>query len=161
MPMLHVRHIGKNELPKLLDLYQHLHEEGDAPLPPQGQLEALWGEIAANPMLYYFVGEVYGQLVCSCTLAIIPNLTRGARPYGLIENVVTHRDYRRRGFATQILRHALHVAWDQNCYKVMLLTGRKDEATLKFYEKAGFKCDVKTGFVAYPDGAGVHTYEPN
>lgn len=151
MPQLHVRHIDKKELPKLLDLYQHLHEGGDAPLLPQEQLEALWDGIVASPMLHYFVGESDGKLVSSCTLAIIPNLTRGARPYGLIENVVTHRDYRRRGLGTRMLQHALQVAWDNNCYKVMLLTGRKDEATFRFYEKAGFKRDVKTGFIAYPE----------
>jgi len=32
----------------------------------------------------------------------------------------------------------------------MLLTGREDEATLRFHERAGFKRSVKTDFVAYP-----------
>jgi hypothetical protein len=43
----------------------------------------------------------------------------------------------------------LHV-WEDGCYKVMLLTGRQDEATLRFYEKVGFRRGVKTGFVATP-----------
>lgn len=150
MSDIHIRLIEKDELPKLLELYEHLHEKGDAPLPPQEQLEPLWDRIVANPMLHYFVGETDGRMVASCTMAIVPNLTRGARPYGLIENVVTHRDYRKRGYGTRILQHALQVAWERGCYKVMLLTGRKDEATLRFYEKAGFKRDIKTGFIAYP-----------
>jgi hypothetical protein len=33
----------------------------------------------------------------------------------------------------------------------MLLTGRKQEETLRFYERAGFQRGVKTGFVAKPD----------
>jgi GNAT superfamily N-acetyltransferase len=151
MPEFRIRHVEKEELPALLDLYEHLHEEGDAPLPPHRQLEALWDEIVGNPMLHSFVGELAGKLVSCCTLAVIPILTRGARPYGLIENVVTHRDYRKRGFGTRVLQHALQIAWDHDCYKVMLLTSRKDEATLKFYERAGFERGVKTGFVAYRD----------
>jgi GNAT superfamily N-acetyltransferase len=89
-------------------------------------------------------------LVSSCTLTIIPNLTRGARPYGLIENVITDQGYRGRGFGTRLLRHALQVAWDRDCYKVMLLTGHKDEGVFRFYEGAGFRRGVKTGFIAYP-----------
>ena len=150
MSEFYVRLVRKDELVKLLELYIHLHEAGDAPLPPDDQLARLWNEIMDNPMLHYLVGEADGKLVSSCTLAIIPNLTRGARPYGLIENVVTHRDYRKRGFGTRTLQHALQIAWDCDCYKVMLLTGSKQESRLRFYEGAGFKRGVKTGFVAYP-----------
>jgi GNAT superfamily N-acetyltransferase len=81
-------------------------------------------------------------------LTIIPNLTRGAQPYGVIENVVTHPDFRRQGIGTRILQAALASAWERGCYKVMLMTGRKDEATLRFYQQAGFEAGVKTAFVA-------------
>ena len=97
------------------------------------------------------VAELNGSLVASCTLAIIPNLTRGARPYGLIENVVTHVAHRRKGIGTCLLRHALQIAWERNCYKVMLLTGSKSKGTLQFYEQAGFRKGVKTGFIAMPN----------
>jgi GNAT superfamily N-acetyltransferase len=142
-----IRLIKLYELPALLDLYRHLHAT-DAPRPEEETLERLWNEILNDPKLRYFVAEVEGQLVASCTLAIIPNLTRGARPYGVIENVVTHASYRRQGIGTQLLQHALQTAWAQKCYKVMLLTGSKQEATLHFYERAGFQRGVKTGFVA-------------
>jgi GNAT superfamily N-acetyltransferase len=149
VPEFYVRSIGREELPQLLELYKHLHEN-DVPLRMDHRLELLWDDILSNPLLHYLVGEIDGKLVSSCTLAIIPNLTRGARPYGLIENVVTRRDYQGRGFGTRMLRHALQIAWDSDCYKVMLLTGCRDEATLRFYEQAGFKRGVKTGFIAYP-----------
>ena len=77
-------------------------------------------------------------------------MTRGARPYGIIENVVTHPDDRRQGIGTLVLNYALNLAWQQDCYKVMLLTSSKREETLHFYERAGFKRGVKTGFIALP-----------
>ena len=82
-----IRLIDKGELDVLLELYEHLHAD-DAPLPSNQKLQSLWQRIIANPMLHYIVAELDGRLVASCTLAIVPNLTRGARPYGLIENVV-------------------------------------------------------------------------
>ena len=132
-----IREIKKIEIDKLLNLYTHLHRK-DVPLPEKSKLISIWEEITANPRLHYFVLEIDNELVSSCTLSIIPNLTRGGRPYGLIENVVTHAEYRRRGFGTSILQHALEVAWEHKCYKVMLLTGSKDPAILQFYEKTGF-----------------------
>ena len=143
------RTIRRDELPRLLELYRHLHPS-DPALSADGDISALWERICADPKLHYFGAEMDGTLVSACTLTIIPNLTRGAKPYGLVENVVTHPDYRRRGVATALMRHTLHFAWEQGCYKVMLLTGRKDPAVLRFYERAGFQGGVKTGFVAVP-----------
>jgi ribosomal protein S18 acetylase RimI-like enzyme len=76
-------------------------------------------------------------------LAITPDLTRGCRPYGLIENVVTHAAHRRRGYGRQVLAHALSDAGQHGCCKVMLMTGRKDEAIYRFYESLGFRRDSK------------------
>ncbi|MEM7127149.1 MAG: GNAT family N-acetyltransferase [Chloroflexota bacterium] len=74
---------------------------------------------------------------------------QSARPYGLVENVVTHPYFRKQGIGRGILRHALDAAWNTHCYKVTLLTGSKSDATLRFYEDAGFQKDIKTGFIAY------------
>jgi GNAT superfamily N-acetyltransferase len=141
------RVIHPHELTALLELYRHLHSV-DAPLPDSAELQHVWQTLLSDARMRCFVAATDPHLVASCTLAILPNLTRGARPYGLIENVVTHPDYRNQGIGTQLLQHALQTAWENNCYKVMLLTGSKLEETHRFYERAGFKKGLKTGFVA-------------
>ena len=85
-----------------------------------------------------------------CTLTVIPNLTRGCKPYGLIESVVTHAAHRNLGYGKAVLAHALSHAWSAGCYKVVLLTGRKSEATFNFYESAGFDRHEKQAFIAKP-----------
>ena len=91
------------------------------------------------------VGEVDSILAASCTLVVVPNLTRGGRSYALIENVVTHHDFRSRGFGKQLLLAASDAARQVGCYKVMLMTGSKKPETISFYLGAGFE-QTKTGF---------------
>lgn len=110
-------------------------------------IKELWKKIFYEPGRYFFVVEEDGLIVSSCTLMAIKNLTRSGKPFGFIENVVTHPDYRKRGYGTAILHKAVEVAKENNCYKVMLMTGRKEESVLRFYENAGFERGIKTGFI--------------
>lgn len=148
---MEIRQIGNHGLEELLALYQHLHDTDD-PLPEPAVVRAVWDRIQSDPSQCYLGAYVDGRLVSSCVLSIIPNLTRGCRSYGVIENVVTHRDYRRRGYGRSVLHAALDRAWDFDCYKVMLLTGRKTESIFRFYESAGFDRNTKQAFIAKPGG---------
>lgn len=145
---LSIRAAVDDDLEPLLVLYRQLHPD-DVSL-PLGEAAPLWKAMLNDKHLSIFVGSVGDHLVVTCTLVMVRNLTRGGRPYGLIENVVTDSEHRRRGHGTTILRNALEHAWRANCYKVMLLTGSKQEETLRFYQKAGFQLGIKTGFVAVP-----------
>ena len=130
----------------MLDLYKYLNPD-DPDLKGTDYITELWRNIFNDPERYYFVIKEDGRLVSTCTLAIIKNLTRSGRPFGLIENVVTHPEHRKKGYGTLVLRKAVEIARENNCYKVMLLTSQKDEPTLNFYEKAGFSRGEKTGFI--------------
>lgn len=146
-----IRLLATTELDALLALYAHLHEY-DAPLPERARVEEAWSALLEQTGNRVYGGFVDQVLVASCVLHILPNLTRSCRPYGLIENVVTHAAHRRRGHGTALLARALADAWAEDCYKVMLLTGRLDAGTFRFYESAGFDCQGKQAFVAKPTG---------
>lgn len=143
-----IRPIKQDEVHQLMELYKYLHQED----PELNLLEinSLWEQIYNDKNLHYLVADVEGRLVATCVLVLIPNLTRNASPFGIIENVVTHPDFQRKGYGSKLLRKSLDIAWERNCYKVMLLTGSKKAETLRFYENAGFQMGVKTGFIATP-----------
>jgi GNAT superfamily N-acetyltransferase len=142
---LNIRTANQNDLPALLELYRQLHPDDESvPLAvASSQLE----QLLRYPGSSILVGIRGDAPVATCTLIVIPNLTRGATPYALIENVVTDARHRKRGYGKLILEAAMAAAWRHGCYKVMLLTGSKDPATLRFYAEAGFE-QSKTGFQA-------------
>lgn len=146
---METRELKATDLNELLELYSHLHSEDD-PLPQRNMVEKVWNEIQENQHFKYFGVVINRKIVSSCTLTVIPNLTRGCRPYGVIENVVTHSHHRRKGYASNLMKHALNYAWYKDCYKVMLLTGRKAEEVYRFYESVGFDMYAKQAFLIKP-----------
>jgi len=150
-----IREATEADLEAIRTLNQHLHP--DDPALPCSDLRSSWQAMLANPAIHCLVVESSGQLIATCTLIIVPNLTRSARPYALIENVVTHADHRRKGVGTALLKAALDMAWSQGCYKVMLMTSSRKEETLRFYEQAGFARGLKTAFLARPTPGRQHT----
>ena len=142
-----VREIKENELNELLQLYLFLHEETVPEMTEH--LKNTWDTIIMDKNHHIIVNEVNGKIVSSCVCVIIPNLTRNIRPYAFIENVVTHKDYRGKGYATQCLNYAKEIAIKENCYKMTLLTGSKDDKTLSFYNNAGYNSADKTAFIQW------------
>lgn len=116
-----VREIKENELNELLTLYLHLHEESVPELTEH--LKHTWNTILQDTNHHIIVKEAEGKIVSSCVCVVIPNLTRGVRPYAFVENVVTHEAYRGKGYATECLNYAKELAEQAKCYKMMLLTG--------------------------------------
>ena len=142
-----IREAKEGDLLPLLELYLHLHEQR---VPEQNEhLTAVWQGILQDKNHHLIVCEENGKIVSSCVCVVILNLTRNARPYALIENVVTHPDYRQHGLASACLDYARQIAQKENCYKIMLLTGAKDEATLHIYRKAGYNSNDKTAFIQW------------
>lgn len=142
-----IREANENDLSQLLELYLNLHEKN---IPKDNKhLENTWKQIINDKNHHLIVCDIDGNIVSSCVCVIIPNLTRNVRPYAFIENVVTMKEHRNKGYATDCLNYAKNIAEKNNCYKMMLLTGSKEEHTLNFYKRAGYNCTDKTAFIQW------------
>ncbi len=80
------------------------------------------------------MSEADFRFVATCMLFTAPNLLRGGRQHGIIENIATHPDYEGRGHGRAVIAAALDEAWRQDCHHVMLQSGRADPRVHKFSE---------------------------
>ena len=142
------REAGPDDLEDVLRLYRQLQPED--PVLHDGSDAAAFARILSSPGLHLFVLEADGAVVATAYLNVIPNLTRSASPYAVIENVVVEKALRGTGLGKQIMARVLRAAWDAGCYKAMLLTGSRNPATHAFYEACGFSSDAKTAYLARP-----------
>lgn len=142
-----IREIQRSDLKGLLELYMQLH---DNPMPEESpELLEKWNRILDDKDHHIIVAEEDGRIVSSCVCVIIPNLTHEQRPYAFVENVITDEAYRGKGLATKCLEYAKDIAFKENCYKMMLLTGSKNPGTLDFYRNAGYNSEDKTAFIQW------------
>ncbi|MDP2560354.1 GNAT family N-acetyltransferase [Psychrobium sp. 1_MG-2023] len=106
-----------------------------------------WAEIINDEQTFIIVAEIDGLLASSCALTLNKSIANGARPYALIEHVITSNQFRRQGLSAKVLSFAIDLAWQKGCCKVMLLSGAQLSGAHAVYESVGFNADIEKGFV--------------
>jgi GNAT superfamily N-acetyltransferase len=115
---------------------------------PKERAEQIWAATMARDGLVVFVSDADAQIVSTCMLITAPNLLRGGRQHGIIENVVTHPDFQGRGHGRAVIGAALAEAWKRDCHHVLLQSGRADPRIHRFYERCGFVAGLRTAYAA-------------
>jgi len=110
--------------------------------------ERIWAEMLARKGLAVFVSDAESRIVATCMLITAPNLLRGGRQFGIVENVATHPDFQGRGHGRAVIDAALAEAWKQDCHQVLLQSGRADPNVHRFYENCGFVPGLRTAYCA-------------
>ena len=139
-----VREAKENDLLNLLSLYQQLFPEEN--YNRSSEFHSTWKKIINDKKIKCFLAFSGDIAVASCLIIVIPNLTRNQRPFAVIENVITHKDYRKKGFGKAVIEKAVNFGKRQNCYKIMLLSSTNRTDAHIFYEKIGFDGNSKQGF---------------
>ncbi|WP_353946449.1 GNAT family N-acetyltransferase [Streptomyces sp. HUAS MG91] len=142
------REARSGDLEAVLRLYRQL-QPGD-PVVSDGADRAVFERILSSTGLHLFVLEMDGVVVATTYLNVIPNITRSASSYAVIENVVVDEALRGTGLGKRIMEGTLRAAWGVGCYKAMLMTGSSRPATHAFYRACGFEAGVKTAYLARP-----------
>jgi GNAT superfamily N-acetyltransferase len=143
-----VRPATDADLPALLALYAELHPDDQ---PPTAQdAHRAWQAITAQAGRAILVAEAGGSVVGTADCTTLPNLTRQARPFLLVENVVVTATHRRAGIGAALMEGVVALAEEAGCYKIQLLSRATRHTAHAFYESCGFQA-VAQGYRRYLD----------
>jgi GNAT superfamily N-acetyltransferase len=135
-----------SDLPSLLSLFEV--SEVSAVAQPRERSESIWQETLSQPGIRVFVSDDHDRIAATCMLVIAPNLLRGGRRHGFLENVVTHPELRGQGHGKAVVQAALAYAWAADCHHVLMQSGRADHRVHVFYEGLGFRPGLRIAYVA-------------
>jgi GNAT superfamily N-acetyltransferase len=142
-----VRLALEGDLTSLLELFAC--SEVSAHAEPIERARAIWAETLASDAAQVFVAMEGERVAATCMLITAPNLLRGGRRHGYLDNVASHPDFRHGGYGRAVVEAALQAAWAKDCHHVLMQSGRQDPAVHRFYEGRGFVAGLRTAYVAH------------
>ena len=137
-----IRRAVEADLIPLIELLAEMHEDDDS-VPSAERAESTFRRIDSSDCRLILVAVVEGALVGTLDLFVMPNLTRGARPWAGVENIVVAASHRQRGIARSLLNTAIELARSAHCYKIQLVSHARRDAAHHLYENVGFDAPVR------------------
>lgn len=139
-----IRIAEENDLPHLLALYGQLQPD-DSVLSSENA-HKIWRQQYATSQIIHLVAIIDKVIIGASTLIIIPNLTRGGRPFAIIENVIVDALHRKKRAGKALMNASLEYARQHDCYKVMLQSNLHRTDAHQFYAATGFDGESKRAF---------------
>lgn len=147
-----IRLATEADIPCILGLYQELntppYQTGHDRSPSMEECRRVFAELSEIPGHELVVAEESGSVIGTLVLLIVPNLSHGALPWALVENMVVTRRYRHCGVGKSLMDYALKRARDAGCYKTTLSSNKKRRGAHRFYRSVGFE-SLAIGFRRY------------
>jgi GNAT superfamily N-acetyltransferase len=147
-----IRDARQDDLPRLLVLLQQLSEQSTTPEPEvrpatQAHRDVL-RLLTDDPGVRLLVAEDEGVVVGTVTLYLVPNLSNGAAPFAIVENVVVDHARRGGGYGKLLMAEAERLAREAGCYKIALTSNNKRAPAHAFYEQLGYT-NTHRGYTRY------------
>lgn len=135
---LAIRPASEADLPAVLALYAQPGMDDGKAL-PLDEAQALFRRFSAYPDYVLHVAEQDGAVVGTFALLVMVNLGHLGAPSAIVEDVVVSPDHQGAGIGRAMMGHAMRLASEKGCYKLVLSSNAKRTRAHAFYEQLGFR----------------------
>lgn len=103
------------------------------------EAEQIFAQFNQYPNYRLFVACDADRVVGTFALLIMHNLAHNGTPSAIVEDVVVSAAHQSQGIGRDMMRHAMELAREAGCYKLVLSSNQKRERAHAFYESLGFQ----------------------
>lgn len=127
-----------NDLPELTDLLNDLFTQDIEFVPDLKKQKAGLEAIINNQE----IGEILvlkgdGQILGMVSLLYSISTALGGK-VAILEDMIIHKDHRKKGFGKELLGEAICFSKERNCLRLTLLTDFNNDPAINFYQQFGF-----------------------
>ncbi len=105
--------------------------------------------VAEGARTRLYVCEVDGGVCGTVLVSLCADVMYADQPFAVIENLVVDHRCRGHGIGQALLHEVEQYCLSGNCSKMMLLSSASRTDAHSFFERVGFRADLKRGFVKY------------
>jgi GNAT superfamily N-acetyltransferase len=135
---VHVRQATAADLPSVLALYAQPAMDNGQVLAIE-EAEQLLAQFSHYPNYRLFVACDADRVVGTFALLVMHNLAHQGTPSAIVEDVVVSDAHQSQGIGRDMMHHAMALAREAGCYKLVLSSNQKRERAHAFYESLGFQ----------------------
>jgi len=135
---IHVRQATVADLPCVLALYAQPAMDNGKVLTIE-KAQQLFAQFSQYPNYRLFVASEDDIVVGTFALLVMHNLAHQGTPSAIVEDVVVSDTHQSQGIGRDMMHHAMALAREAGCYKLVLSSNQKRERAHAFYESLGFQ----------------------
>lgn len=133
-----VRQATAADLPSVLAMYAQPDMDNGQVLAIK-EAEELLAQFSHYPNYRLFVACDANRVVGTFALLVMHNLAHQGTPSAIVEDVVVSDAHQSQGIGRVMMHHAMALAREAGCYKLVLSSNQKRQRAHAFYESLGFQ----------------------
>jgi GNAT superfamily N-acetyltransferase len=99
----------------------------------------LFAQFSQYPNYHLYVACKDDGIVGTFAFLVMHNLAHQGTPSAIVEDVVVSEAHQSQGIGREMMHHAMALALEAGCYKLVLSSNQKRERAHAFYESLGFQ----------------------
>jgi ribosomal protein S18 acetylase RimI-like enzyme len=133
-----IRDAHEEDIDSILNIYSQPTVDNGVVLRTD-EAKEIFETINSYPSYTIYVAEVNAQVIGTIAVLIMDNIGHSGKKSAVLESIAVLPESQGKGVGKAMLKYAIEVCKNSECYKITLSANKKRVSAHKFYETLGFE----------------------